>query len=469
MPTRSVRVRFRASKEFLARVGLDPDVERVEDSPSVALPTQLSRAGLTEVVRQLWEETRPDVEVPTGKLEFRDVARDELIRGGAMEKYLTKHGVTEEETIVLEYAPPVGAPMEVGEGSPVPDWLACVAAASAATRTSTLVVGGSFDGSLVVAADASDGRGAQVLVTEKVAHGAAIKDVCFFGTDVVVTASKDATLGVWRLASNSNNEPAMAVTRVATCVGHADAVETVCAAPSSTSSAEALLLTGGWDGQLRLYEVNTEAAGDGAASVMTAKKSAKRRATSAGPARLVKPSMSLGGHTDKISGACWGGSRGSKDPITAFTSSWDHTVRTWDVVRQVETLALQSPKPATCLDFHHARGLLASGHPDHIVRLWDAREGGDSVVKLTMKDHNGWVSSVAFEADDSPLLASASHDRSVRVWDVRVSARPLAKIENVMAGQMFGVAWGSTSSSSKSLYLAGSEPSLRTYAMASTS
>ena len=137
MPTRSVRVRFRASKEFLARVGLDPDVERVEDSPSVALPTQLSRAGLTEVVRQLWEETRPDVEVPTGKLEFRDVARDELIRGGAMEKYLTKHGVTEEETIVLEYAPPVGAPMEVGEGSPVPDWLACVAAASAATRTSS--------------------------------------------------------------------------------------------------------------------------------------------------------------------------------------------------------------------------------------------------------------------------------------------------------------------------------------------
>ena len=49
----------------------------------------------------------------------------------------------------------------------------------------------------------------------------------------------------------------------------------------------------------------------------------------------------------------------------------------------------------------------ASGHTDHVVRLWDARS--PQGAQLSLK-HKGWVGGVAWSAHRAQLLLSACHD-----------------------------------------------------------
>lgn len=63
----------------------------------------------------------------------------------------------------------------------------------------------------------------------------------------------------------------------------------------------------------------------------------------------------------------------------------------------------------------------ATAHPDHIVRIWDSRVTGTSVVKLSLRGHTGWVSSVAWRPGSSHVLVSAGYEGSVNVWDIRSS------------------------------------------------
>jgi WD40 repeat protein len=58
--------------------------------------------------------------------------------------------------------------------------------------------------------------------------------------------------------------------------------------------------------------------------------------------------------------------------------------------------------------------LLASGHADGSVVLWDVDRG---VQSRTLEGHTAPVSSVDFGPDNA-TVASASHDKSVILWDV---------------------------------------------------
>jgi WD40 repeat protein len=77
--------------------------------------------------------------------------------------------------------------------------------------------------------------------------------------------------------------------------------------------------------------------------------------------------------------------------------------------------------------FGSESGLVATGHLDGVVRLWDTR-CADSVASAgataTIDAACGWISGVAFCESAPHILASSSHDGVCRLYDDR-STKPL--------------------------------------------
>jgi WD40 repeat protein len=90
----------------------------------------------------------------------------------------------------------------------------------------------------------------------------------------------------------------------------------------------------------------------------------------------------------------------------------------WDVQTGGLLGNWNQPSWVTALAFPDAGGLIATGHDDGLVRLWDR---GRLEVVRELRGHEAAVSALAF-APGGRRLASAGEDRVVRVWDVDAGA-----------------------------------------------
>jgi WD40 repeat protein len=129
---------------------------------------------------------------------------------------------------------------------------------------------------------------------------------------------------------------------------------------------------------------------------------------------------SLDGRTSWVSDAAFAPVMLSGEIILASSSWTDSTIRLWHVHEDgsaavkatLESASLEGP---TYLAFSPDGSLLASGHVDGRVRLWDVVTG-DLLVTLTGHPQSPWVR-VAFSPDGS-LLGSGGWDGTVWVWYV---------------------------------------------------
>ena len=108
------------------------------------------------------------------------------------------------------------------------------------------------------------------------------------------------------------------------------------------------------------------------------------------------------------------------------------------------TRAQMGSKVFHSIDVDRSKALVASASSDPYVRVWDAREKGDTpthppleetplyrnaalnfsllegvVVKMTLAPHGGWVRAVQWSQDKQEQLVSASYDRLLKLWDTR--------------------------------------------------
>lgn len=101
-------------------------------------------------------------------------------------------------------------------------------------------------------------------------------------------------------------------------------------------------------------------------------------------------------------------------PGAELAAAGSDEVTLWDVAAGERLTTLAAPSWVTAIAFPPAKGLLATGHDDATVRVWDVDRG--EVVQL-LQGHEGAVSALAF-SPDGKQLASAGEDREIRIWEV---------------------------------------------------
>jgi ribosome biogenesis protein YTM1 len=406
---------------------LAPDcLDRSLEVPShpISVPATIAHKGLNVLLNHLLERTSESDDedaLPTIKFEFiLGKKNNKLLRTG-VEREARRSGLSLEDAVPIVYFPAAKEPRLQDESEPLPDWIASMVVC--ADQLITV----SYDGSVHVF-DAKPSGLDCVGQLDKL-HSGAIKCVAAAAKgdcSWIATGCMDHTLVLARLSLENKKS---SLQQYATCVGgHASSIGSIDMFPSLS------LASGDWDGGICVWDCSqtpeylTENQ-PSSKKIKTSEASVDKSSSSDGAGSLA-PKISIQAHTSKVSGISWGNFEKQRDSTASqlITGSWDHSIKVWDVESQDCVLTLNGSRVVSCLDTsHHSSGIVATGHPDCTVRLWDVRSVDSKQSNLTISDntfkpsHKEWITSVKWSPDVAYHLASTSHDGTVKFWDIRSS------------------------------------------------
>ncbi|ORZ38719.1 WD40-repeat-containing domain protein [Catenaria anguillulae PL171] len=237
-----------------------------------------------------------------------------------------------------------------------------------------------------------------------------ISAVSVVSTDRFVTAGYDGVVRMWDRAGETlvkhqlGTAPLKALTHVKGNASEASPVVRVAVAGmnqkvsimdlqgASRQRYSSHLYTASWDGSIKVYSISESAIESAVASPPT--KKAKKNDTSSAPMAAPAPQLqALGSLTGHV---------GAVNSVAAGSATVAYSPRA---------------------------GLIASGHADPVIRLWDSRSSEATLVKARLVGHRNQVASVAWAPESAYHLASASLDGSVRVFDIRSPSQSLHTVQ----------------------------------------
>lgn len=125
-----------------------------------------------------------------------------------------------------------------------------------------------------------------------------------------------------------------------------------------------------------------------------------------------KPRKVLNGHSHFVSDLDL-----SSDSRFALSSSWDGTIRLWNLKTATTRKCLMGHnRDVLSVAFSPDNRQIASGSMDKDIKIWNIH----GVCKFTVDNnkHNDWVSCVRYYHDKNhPIVVSASWDKTIKVWD----------------------------------------------------
>jgi ribosome biogenesis protein YTM1 len=396
-----------------------PEDERVSDA-ALSVPANLRRKALSELINHLLGDPNPpklyDFMID-GKF-LRTSIKDFLIQNSNL--------YSPEKIIQIQYVHVSPKPKDA-PSVPHPDWVSALD-----SNGDDLIVSGCYDGvvrlwkfdKLPGELDDESKQVLQepVLVQACSGHTGPVRDVAMVtGSQYWVSASLDNTVRVW---SHDGISGCLAVGKASST-----AVRAVDALPEVPENNTLKFVSGGQDKKLYLWSVRLgdreENDEDNSAAEGGRKKLKKNDESSAvnrDPESLT-PVAALSGHFERIEAVCWA------HPLAIMSVGWDDSIRLWDSATGTCTRSWScGMSEGTSLSYSKdaETNLFASGHTDKTIRLWDVRVGETQALKLRLKSHQNWVTSVSWF--NSNILTSTSRDGTTKFWDIR-STIPLHTVE----------------------------------------
>ena len=469
-----VRVRFVTSH----------DAYRVTDAPFV-LPQKLGRYGLSEVVNHLLGSSEPQP--------FDFSIQGVLLRS-QLKTFLQTHRVSLEEIVTIDYYPALSL-SEEAEVLDTPAWVGSLTCAIAGT-----VIAGCYDGSVQIGewSGVRDGGG----LTSVFAHpqGQPIRAVAAWrggggggggqpltaageaGLAYLATASKDLTVKLWTLGDAGGGSrgkggkaagkqaaasTSMSMHQVAELTGHINSVESV-----RLWGERSVLLSGDWAGNVfgwNLSQLGSWGQADDAQSKKKMKTGTNVVGGSKPTLREVKSAFIVRAHSQAVSCICVVDQQG-QGSSRVLTSSWDHSIKEWDMNTQNCIATVVSNKVVTGMSVGGENGgTVLTSHPDGKTRLWDLRTssaGGTGECRSIYASSTAqWVSDVAWHPSNDKVFAAADYAGIVRIWDTRSSTAPLGSTE-AHDGKALCCAWDMDVEGNASILSGGSDCRISAHAFA---
>ncbi|WEW61334.1 ribosome biogenesis protein ytm1 [Emydomyces testavorans] len=386
-PTQTqVRLRF-SSK--------DEDLALPESTGPILVPTGLRRYALSTLVNNLLATEKP---IP---LEF-------LINGTylrtSIDEYLTANGISAETTLDVEYVRALIPPLHVASFLH-DDWVSSVDVLRGEGSSEERIISASYDGLLRVWNMSSE-----IIHTSPSArdggHQSAVKSVRILSPSQVVSSGMDRTVRLWKYGDGDRG-----MTPQIEYYGHKGSVDSIAVYGNRILSASADHTVGFWSTK----KSESPAAPSNLLPSSSVRSSKRRKLNSSVSTPQRGPLAMLKAHTAPVSAAIFD----AQDSTVGYSTSWDHSLRTWDLVTAALVDTRTTSHSLLCVEHLPEHTLLAAGSAARHVTLIDPRASATVVSAMTLRGHTNAVVCLARDPESTYGLISGSHDGTCRIWDIR--------------------------------------------------
>ena len=339
----------------------------------------------------------------------------------SIDEYLTANGISSETTIEIEYVRALIPPLHIASFEH-DDWVSSTDVLSATSvpaswASATIpqgqerILSGSYDGLLRVWNMSSQIVATSPSVTEG-GHSASVKAAKFVSPNQIVSAGMDRTVRLWKYAEEQDGFSGT-ISPQLELYGHKSGINSVAVhAPSNR------ILSASSDHDIGFWSTKKSEGTTAPENLLpsaASRSSKKRKLNSAVSTAQRGPLSLLSAHTAPVSAAIFD----AKDSTVGYSTSWDHSLRTWDLVTSALVDTRTMSHSLLSLEHLPEVHLLAAGTSARHITLIDPRTSATTLSAMTLRGHTNAVVSLARDPHSTYGLISGSHDGTCRIWDIR--------------------------------------------------